>query len=85
MKDLKMLVWLTQLGLSAVLPLACFVLLGVWLHSSLGWGQWAIWCGLVLGILCGASGLRDSLRAMNRMAGGEKAPPPPPIAYNDHD
>ena len=32
MKDLGLLVWLTQLGLSVAFPLAGFVLLGLWLR-----------------------------------------------------
>ncbi len=80
-----MLVWLTQLGLSTALPLAGFTLLGVWLHNSQGWGIWTIWCGLFLGLILGGYGLRDSLKAMERMAAGDKSPTPPPVAFNDHE
>ncbi len=85
MKDFNMLIWLTQLGLSVALPLAGFTLLGVWLHSSLGWGQWTIWLGLVLGLICAATGLRDSLKAMERMAPDRKQQDPPPVSFNDHN
>ena len=34
MKQYQLLIWLTQLGLSVALPLAGFVLLGVWLHTA---------------------------------------------------
>ncbi len=84
MKDMNLLVWLTQLGLSAVLPLGAFLFLGAWLHNSLGWGQWTLWCGLVLGIICGISGLRDSLRAMERMSKPKEKDSPPPVSFNDH-
>ena len=43
MKDLSLLIWLTQLGFSVAFPLAGFILLGVWLHDRFGWGQWVIW------------------------------------------
>ena len=36
MKDLSLLVWLTQLGLSVAVPLAGFILLAVWLRSRFG-------------------------------------------------
>ena len=42
MKNLSLIVWLTQLGLGVAIPLAGFVLLGVWLHNSVGWGVWTV-------------------------------------------
>ena len=49
MKNINLLVWLTQLGLSVCVPLAVFVLIGVWLHQRFGWGNWVIYAGLALG------------------------------------
>lgn len=83
MKDLNMLVWLTQLGLSAALPLAGFTLLGIWLHRSRGWGVWVVAAGLILGLYCAVQGFRDSLKAMERMSGTDKQEPPP-VAFNEH-
>ena len=85
MKDLSLLVWLTQLGLSTALPLAGFVLLGVWLHNSCGWGVWTIWAGVILGIICAIDGFRTSLKAMERLTRKSKDTPPPPVSFNDHD
>lgn len=82
MKELRLLIWLTQLGLSTALPLAGFVLLGIRLHKALGWGRWSVWAGLVLGAVCAFSGFRDALRAMERMATEESGPPDCPT---DHD
>ena len=56
-KALRYLVWLTQLGLSVAVPLAGFILLGVWLHNSRGWGGWTVAAGIALGLLGGAGGL----------------------------
>lgn len=85
MKDLKLLVWLTQLGFSVGFPLAGFILLGAWLHRSHGWGSWTIWVGIILGI-CGAiDGLRTSLKAMAAMTGGREQTPEPPVSFNNHD
>ncbi len=84
MKEFRLLIWLTQLGLSAAVPLAGFTFLGIWLHKSLGWGKWALIAGIVLGLLSGGRSLWDSLKAMERMAGGSKKEDPPPVSFNDH-
>lgn len=85
MKDLSLLVWLTQLGLSVAFPLAGFLLLAFWLHNSLGWGQWVIWVGLALGLYCAVTGFRDSLKVMERMARDkDKEKKEPPVSFNDH-
>lgn len=83
-KDLNLMIWLTQLGLSVAAPLAGFIILGVWLHSSLGWGIWTVWCGVVLGISGAVSGLRSSLKIMEQMSASKKPADPPPVAFNDH-
>lgn len=85
MKDLTMIVWLTQLGLSVVLPLCGFVLLAVWLKNSLGWGNWVIFLGIALGLICAIDGLLASLKAMARISRKNKDNSPPPISFNDHD
>lgn len=83
MKDLNLLVWLTQLGFSVAFPLAGFVLLAVWLHNDCGWGTWVIWVGLILGFICAINGFRDSLRIMEQLS-KEKNKKDPPISYNEH-
>jgi len=82
-KDLNLLVWLTQLGLSVAFPLAGFILLAMWLHHSLGWGSWVIWVGVVLGFWCAVIGFRDSLKAMERMSRGD-GKQDPPVSFNEH-
>lgn len=84
MKDLNLLVWLTQLGLSVALPLAGFLILAVWLHQSCGWGAWVVWAGLVLGLISAVDGFRSSLKAMDLMSKDRKKQEPPPISFNDH-
>ena len=84
MKDLSMLVWLTQLGLSVAFPLAGFVLLAVWLRSRFGFGIWVLFLGIALGLICAVDGLRSSLKAMDKLS-RRKKDPPPPTAFNDHD
>ena len=67
MKDLNMLVWLTQLGLSVALPLAGFTWLGVWLRGRFALGSWVVVVGLVIGFICAVDGFRSSLRIMEQM------------------
>lgn len=84
MKNISLLVWLSQLALSVAMPLGGFILLGVWLHDRFGWGVWVIIAGTVLGLICAIDGLRSSLKAMERLAKDETKEPPP-VSFNDHD
>ena len=84
MKDLNLLVWLTQLGLSFAVPLAGFLFLSLWLNRSCGWGSWVIWVGLALGLYSAAASFRSSLQAMNSMVKDRKDTEPPPVSFNDH-
>ena len=85
LKNLSLLVWLTQLGFSVAFPLAGFVLLAVWLRSRFGLGVWVIVTGVVVGLICAVDGLRMSLKAMNRLAKDKPGKEPPPVSFNDHD
>lgn len=85
MKDLSLIVWLTQLGLSVAIPLAGFILLGVWLHESCGWGVWTVWTGVGLGLYCAIDGFRASLKLLDRTGNRKKDDQPPPVSFNDHD
>ena len=55
MKDLydaaRHLVWLTQFGLSVVLPPVLFLLGAVWLRKQFGLGGWVILVGFALGMV----------------------------------
>ena len=64
MKDVTLLVWLTQMGLSIAVPLGGFIFLALWLHNSCGWGRWVIFAGIGLGLYSAFEGLRASVRAM---------------------
>lgn len=84
MKNMTMLVWFTQLGLSVAVPLAGFTWLGVWLRQQFDWGIWVVIVGVALGLICAVDGLRTSLRVMDRMTKEEKGEQPP-VSFNDHD
>lgn len=85
MKDITLLTWLTQLGLSVAFPLGGFILLALWLKSSCGWGSWVLWVGILLGLVGAIDGLRTSLKAMSRIAKPKKGNTPPSVSFNDHD
>lgn len=84
MKNMTLLVWFTQLGLSVVVPLAGFAWLGVWVRQRFDLGAWVVIVGIVLGIICAVDGLRTSLKTMDRMAKDEKEENPP-VSFNDHE
>ena len=84
MKDLTLIAWLSQLGLSIAVPMAGFVLLAVWLKNSCGWGQWVIYVGIGLGLICAVDGLLNSLKAMARLGKKKEEDIPPPVSFNDH-
>ena len=84
MKDMKLLIWLTQLGLSVAVPLGGFLLLTIWLRDRFDLGAWIVIAGVVLGVLCAFEGLRSSLKAMKVMAKKDKEETPP-VSFNDHE
>lgn len=84
MKNLSLLVWMTQLGISVAIPLAGCVFLGVWLHQRFSWGSWVVWAGVILGILSAIAGFRSSLIAMQQLAKKDEKEPPA-VSFNDHD
>lgn len=83
MKNMNLLIWITQLGISVAVPLGGFILLAVWLRNRFDWGNWVVIAGLVLGVVCAAEGLWSSLRAMKRMAQKDEEEEPP-VSFNDH-
>lgn len=85
MKDLSLLVWLTQLGFSVAFPLAGFIIAAVWLQQRFSLGNWIIWIGIVLGFISAIDGLRTSLKALDRLTRRKKEKDPPPVCFNDHD
>jgi hypothetical protein len=83
MKDVKLLVWLSQLGLSTLLPPAACILLSVWLQKQLLWGDWVIVLGAVIGIVAGARGFFSILKTAQSLQKDKKDPPP--VSFNEHD
>lgn len=84
LKDIKLLIWLTQLGISIIAPLGGFIWLSVWLKQRFDLGVWVVLVGIFVGIVCAIDGLRVSLKAMERMS-KEKNDEPPPVSFNNHE
>jgi hypothetical protein len=85
MKNVNLLIWLTQLGISVAAPLGGFIWLGVWLRQRFDLGVWVVLAGIFLGVVCAVDGMRVSLKAMERMAKDKKDTEPPPVSFNDHE
>ncbi len=83
MKNVRLLIWLTQLGLSTAAPMVGFILLAVWLRQQFQWGIWVVIVGVILGIVCAVDGLRMSLKSMERMTKDKDEEPP--VGFNVHE
>lgn len=84
MKDLSLLTWLTQLGLSVAVPLGGFILLAVWLRERFDLGSWVLWVGIGLGFLFAVDGLRVSLKTLSRLS-KKQDKEPSAVSFNEHD
>lgn len=88
MKELSMLVWLTQLGVGVAMPLAGFIWLGVFLRSRFSLGAWCVIVFCIIGMISAWDGLKTSLKAMERLdksKGRKKEKKEMGVSFNDHD
>ena len=83
MKDISLLVWLTQLGLSVAVPLAGFIYLAVWLRQRYDWGIWVLVVGILLGLYCAIHAFIQNMKILSRMH--TKKDEKPPVYFNDHE
>lgn len=84
MKELSLITWLTQLGLTVALPLGGFIWLAVWLRNRFDLGTWILWLGIGLGVILALDGLRTSLKTLMRFISNGKKDPPG-VNFNEHD
>lgn len=77
-----MLVWISQLGLSTLLPPGACILLSVWLKRQFSWGNWVVILGAVVGLIAGARGFWYILKTADQMQQEKKDPPP--VSFNEH-
>ena len=84
MKFLSLLLWVTQFGLSILMPPCFFLLIATWLRQKFDLGLWIIAVLGILGLLVAFSTAKANLKALRRDAEDAADAPPPPIAFNDH-
>ena len=84
MKNLQLLTWLTQLGLSTAVPLAGFILLAVWLKNRFSLGNWVLFVGIGVGFHCAIDGFYKNLKILSQMT-REKKEKEPPVTFSEHD
>ena len=84
MKEWRMLIWLSQVGLSVAAPLAGFILISVWLKNRFQLGGWVIVLGCAAGLISAADSLRNTLKAMAFMD-RKKDDEETPVSFNHHE
>ena len=83
MKEITLLTWLTQLGLSVAVPLAGWICLALWLQNRFSLDGWCIWVGIALGFVSALSGLVRSLKTLAMLT--KEKNEQHPVSFNDHD
>lgn len=84
MKYLSLILWVTQFGLSILMPPCLFLLLAVWLQNKFGLGLWIVAAMGILGVLISIGTARANWRAMRKEAEDASGNKAPPISFNDH-
>ena len=85
MKDLKLLVWLTQLGISVAFPMCLFVGIALWLQSRFSLGSWIVVVGVVLGLGIAIHEFYQTMKLLDRIGNKKKKDEAPPVFFNDHE
>jgi len=85
MKDIALLVWFMQLGISVAAPLAGFVLIAIWLQNRFGLGRWVVIAAVILGIISAIDGLRTSLKTLEKLSRKDKEEEKTALSFNDHE
>ena len=84
MKNVNLLVWVSQLGLSVAVPLAGFIALAVWLRNRFDLGVWVVFAGIGLGLFSAIDGFVRNLKVLNELS-KDKAKEDPPVSFGEHD
>lgn len=83
LKELSLLVWLTQLGLSVAFPLIGFIWVSIWIRQTLELGIWVIFVGIFIGMYCAVHGFVQSMKILSEMHNKKKDAPS--VFFNDHN
>lgn len=84
MKYLSLILWVTQFGLSILVPPCLLLLLAVWLQNQYGLGMWTVAVLGILGLLIAVGTARANWRAMRKEAESASGGKQPPLGFNDH-
>lgn len=85
MKILSLVMWVTQFGLSILLPPCFFLWLAYWLQNRFGLGSWVMVILGILGFLVAFSTAKANIKAMLKDAQAASSQEEPPMAFNDHN
>ena len=85
LKELSLLVWLTQLGLSVAFPLIGFIWVSIWIRQTLELGVWVIFVGIFIGMYCAIHGFVQSMKILSEMHNKNKKKDAPSVFFNDHN
>ena len=84
MNILSLILWVTQFGLSILMPPCVLLLLAVWLQNRFGLGMWILAVLGILGLLISVATAKANWRAMRKDAERAAGDNPPPVSFNDH-
>ena len=87
MKFLSLLTWVTQFGISLVVPPCLLLFLATTLQAKYGWGTWVVILFGILGLLISFRSARSAISSMCKAAeenSGEKKEKENSPAFNDH-
>ena len=88
MKELNMLMWITQLGMGVAMPLVGFIWLGIWLKNRFSLGAWCVILFCVIGLITAFDVLKVTLKTMERLDKSKnknKKKEITGISFNDYD
>lgn len=85
MKDLTLLVWLTQLGISVAVPLCVFVGGALWLQNRFAMGSWIVIVGIVLGGSLAIYEFYRMMKLLDKVGNKKKEKETNAVFFNDHE
>ena len=85
MKDLTLLVWLTQLGISVAVPLCVFVGASLWLQSKFALGSWIVIVGVILGLAIAIHEFYRMMKLLDKVGNKKKEKETTAVFFNDHE
>ena len=85
MKYLSLILWLTQFGISAVVPLCLCLWLGTWLQETFQLGWWVLLLCGVFGLLISVRTVVSCLHAMRNEAESLGTGKETGVSFNDHE